>query len=82
MVNTEQRHTGIALYTPAGVHHGRTGELAQVRAGILAGAYAARPERFVQELPLRSKSHVEVWINPPAVEVLRARSPDDGASRG
>jgi len=46
--NTEHRHSGIAMYTPADVHHGRTIALGEVRASVLAGAYAAHPERFVR----------------------------------
>jgi putative transposase len=70
--NTEHRHSGIALYTPADVHHGRTGELELARASVLAGAYAAHPERFVKGLPLPKQVPVEVWINPPLKEVPRA----------
>jgi putative transposase len=70
--NTEHRHSGIALYTPADVHHGRTGELQLVRAGVLAAAYAAHPERFVKGLPLPKQVPAEVWINPPMREVPQA----------
>ena len=38
----EHRHSGIALYTPADVHYRRTPALDEARAGVLAGAYAAR----------------------------------------
>jgi putative transposase len=64
--NTCHRHSGIALYTPADVHYGRVPELEQVRAGVLAGAYAAHPERFVRRPPRPPELPSAVWINPPA----------------
>ncbi len=70
--NTEHRHSGIALFTPADVHYGRAGELLEARAGVLAGAYAAHPERFVQGLPLPRSVPTEVWINPPLKGVPQA----------
>ncbi len=70
--NGEHRHSGIALFTPADVHHGRTDRLLQVRAGVLAGAYAAHPERFVKGPPRPRPVPGEVWINRPAKEVPQA----------
>jgi putative transposase len=70
--NGEHRHSGIAMYTPADVHHGRTVELGQVRADVLAGAYAAHPERFVRGPSTPASVPAEVWINRPAKEVPRA----------
>jgi len=70
--NGEHRHSGIAMYTPADVHSGRATELAQLRAGVLAGAYAAHPERFVQGRPHPKPVPTEVWINQPKPEVPRA----------
>jgi len=69
--NGEHRHSGIAMYTPADVHHGRTVELGQVRADVLAGAYAAHPERFVRGPSTPASVPAEVWINRPAKEVPR-----------
>ncbi len=63
--NGEHRHSGIALYTPADVHHGRVPALEQVRAGVLAGAYAAHPERFVRRPPRPAALPDTVWINKP-----------------
>lgn len=62
----------MALHTPADVHHGRTGEFELVRASVLAGAYAAHPERCVEGLPLPKQILAEVWINPPLKEMPRA----------
>jgi putative transposase len=70
--NTRHRHSGIAMYTPADVHHGRAVELHQVRTSVLADAYAAHPERFVNGLPAPKPVPAEVWINPPVKEVPRA----------
>jgi len=60
------------MYTPADVHYGRTVELAEARAGVLAGAYAAHPERFVKGRPFPKPVPPEVWINRPEKEVPRA----------
>jgi putative transposase len=70
--NTEHRHSGIGMYTPADVHRGRTGELERARTSVLAGAYAAHPGRFVKGRPLPRQVPAEVWINPPLTEVPRA----------
>ncbi len=70
--NGEHRHSGIAMFTPADVHHGRADRLLEVRAGVLAGAYAAHPERFVKGPPRPESVPAEVWINRPAKEVPQA----------
>jgi len=70
--NNAHRHSGIALFTPADVHYGRSDELLVARASVLAGAYAAHPERFVQGLPLPAEVPATVWINPPPKEVQLA----------
>ena len=70
--NGEHRHSGIAMFTPADVHHGRADRLLEVRAGVLAGAYAAHPERFVKGPPRPEPVPAEVWINRPVKEVPQA----------
>ncbi len=70
--NGEHRHSGIALFTPADVHYGRTDQLLEARAGVLAGAYAAHPERFVKGQPEPKPVPAEVWINRPTKEVQQA----------
>jgi putative transposase len=67
--NNEHRHSGIALFTPADVHYGRSDELLVARARVLAGAYAVHPERFVKGLPIPAEIPSMVWINPPPKEV-------------
>src|ERR687898_3414990 len=63
--NAEHRHAGIAMMTPEAVHYGHAAQLHQVRAAVLAGAYAAHPERFVRKPPLPKPLPTAVWINPP-----------------
>jgi putative transposase len=63
--NFEHRHAGIALLTPADVHHGRAGEVIAARAHVLMNAYAANPERFVRRPPAPRQLPVASWINKP-----------------
>jgi putative transposase len=63
--NTEHRHSGIGLLTPADVHHGRAAEVTAARAITLATAYEAHPERFVRRPPTPPALPTAVWINPP-----------------
>lgn len=49
--NNEHRHSGIALFTPSDVHHGRVEELTALRQATLDRAHKAHPERFVQGRP-------------------------------
>ncbi|MBI3629711.1 MAG: IS3 family transposase [Candidatus Rokubacteria bacterium] len=70
--NTCHRHSGIAMYTPADVHHGRTVALHQVRTSVLVDAYVAHPERFINGPPRPRPVPAEAWINRPVKEVPRA----------
>ena len=63
--NFEHRHAGIALLTPAVVHHGRAVEVVAARAHVLMNAYAANPERFVRKPPAPPALPVASWINKP-----------------
>jgi hypothetical protein len=65
VVNTEHRHSGLGLLTPADVHHGLAEQRVATRATVLAAAYAAHPERFPAGLPQPLAYPKEVWINPP-----------------
>jgi putative transposase len=60
------------MHTPTAVHQGHAARLHQVRADVLAGAYAAHPERFVKRPPTPRPVPAEVWINRPAKEVPQA----------
>lgn len=64
--NTQHRHAGIGLLTPADVHAGRAAEITVARAVTLDAAYAAHPERFVRRPPTPPEVPTAVWINPPA----------------
>ncbi len=66
--NTEHRHWGIALMTPEAVHYGKAAELQQVRAGTLAAAYAAHPERFVKGRSRPWPLPTAAWINRPEIK--------------
>jgi putative transposase len=63
--NAEHRHSGIALLTPADVHHGRADQITAARAVVLDGANAAHPERFVRKPPQPPRLPAAVWINKP-----------------
>jgi putative transposase len=63
--NHGHRHSGIALLTPADVHHGRASQVITARAAVLDGAYAQHPERFVRKPPEPPRLPEAVWINKP-----------------
>lgn len=63
--NTEHRHSGIAMMTPADVHTGRAGEVQSKRQAALDAAYQKHPERFVKGAPQARGVPEEVWINKP-----------------
>ncbi len=67
--NTEHHHAGLGLLTPADVHHGRAQQRVAARAGVLAAAHAAHPERFPAGQPHPPARPLEVWINPPKIPV-------------
>jgi putative transposase len=63
--NDEHRHTGLGLHTPADVHYGTAEAVRDKRAGVLADAYAAHPERFVRKPPEPPALPAGSWINKP-----------------
>lgn len=63
--NTEHRHSGIGMHTPADLHHGRAGAVQAHRAHVLTGAYQAHPERFVRQPPVPHALPAAAWINQP-----------------
>jgi putative transposase len=63
--NHHHRHSGIGLMTPATLHHGHAEQLHADRARVLAAAYAATPERFVQRAPTPPPIPTAAWINKP-----------------
>jgi putative transposase len=65
--NTEHRHAGIGLLTPEALHYGRAPEVHAKRAAVLQAAYAAHPERFVNQVPIPPPLPTAAWINPPTL---------------
>jgi putative transposase len=63
--NNEHRHTGIALLTPADVHHGRVEQKREARRAVLHAAHSVHPERFVRGLPEPPSIETVVYINQP-----------------
>jgi len=63
--NNEHRHSALGLHTPADIHYGRAPAVRAARAGVLAAAYAAHPERFVRQFPHPPKLPAASWINRP-----------------
>jgi putative transposase len=66
--NGVHRHSGIGLLTPEAVHYGRANAITEQRAGVLAAAFEARPDRFVGGAPRPPQPPLAAWINPPADE--------------
>jgi len=70
--NDEHHHCGLGYLTPRDVHFGLAAERLSRRAGVLAEAFQAHPERFPAGLPQPASPPSEVWINKP----LPAPQPD------
>ncbi len=62
--NDEHHHSGLALFTPADVFHGRVEAVRAVRQRALDAAYLAHPERFLHGPPRVALPPAEVCINP------------------
>jgi putative transposase len=63
--NEQHRHSGIGLMTPSAVHHGHAEQLHAARAQVLDAAYAATPERFINQPPVPPELPTAAWINKP-----------------
>ena len=63
--NDEHRHSGIAYFTPADVHHGRVPEILARRQAVMDQAFARTPGRFPGGAPRVPAPPKAVWINPP-----------------
>lgn len=63
--NHEHHHSGLALMTPATVHHNQVEAVYEKRQQVLDAAFAAHPERFVRGKPTPARPAKEVWINRP-----------------
>ena len=73
--NTEHRHSGIAMHTPASVHDGTWIRVQARRAATLQAAYQAHPERFRGRCPQPKDLPARVWINEPPATIETSTSP-------
>jgi len=65
--NHHHRHSGIALHTPASMHHGTANTVQAARAATLAAAYDIDPRRFCNRRPTPPKLPTVAWINKPTI---------------
>jgi putative transposase len=63
--NIEHRHSGIGYMTPEAVHYGHAKQITEFRQSTLLDAFAAHPERFVNNMPQPPVVPQAVWINKP-----------------
>jgi putative transposase len=63
--NGEHRHSGIALFTPADVHHGRTDQLLEARASVLVQRLR-RPPRALRAGPTGAPTGSRRGLDQPA----------------
>lgn len=68
--NEDHHHSGLALFTPSDVFHGRVELVAAARQSALDAAYAAHPERFAHGPPRVRRPPAVVEINPLEADVL------------
>ena len=68
--NDEHHHSGLALFTPADVFHGRIETVRATRQAALDAAYAAHPERFPNGAPRVPMPPTKVCINPLTPEAI------------
>ena len=73
--NEDHRHSGIGFHAPADVHYGRAEKIRERRGGVLLGAYARHPERFVRKIPTPPALPKVAWINQPGEEVSTSLIP-------
>jgi putative transposase len=86
--NTEHRHSGIGLLTPATVHYGQDAIVTNQRELVLTAAFSNHPERFVRGAPRPPRVPDAVWINKPKpaststaiLAPLPDNTPDHGVS--
>ena len=63
-------HSGLALFTPGDVFHGRVDQVAAARQAALDAGFAAHPERFPNGAPVVALPPARVAINPLAAPVF------------
>jgi len=70
--NHEHQHSGLALFTPADVFHGRVDDVVARRQQALDRAYADHPERFPNGPPVVRRPPESVSINPIVIDDVPA----------
>ncbi len=73
--NQAHRHSGLGFLTPAVVHFGQAATVRAQRQQVLAAAYTAHPERFVNGRPQPADLPTAVWINPPPKKAAAQDAP-------
>lgn len=73
--NRDHHHSGLGFLAPAVVHFGQAAAVRAHRAVVLAAAYVAHPERFVNGPPQPADLPTAVWINPPVKHPARHDAP-------
>jgi len=73
--NQDHRHSGLGFLTPAVVHFGQADVVRAHRDRVLAAAYTAHPERFVNGRPHPADLPTAVWINPPVKKATAQDAP-------
>ena len=63
--NHHHKHGGLAMLSPAAVHHGRAADVLSRKQAALDLAFAAHPERFPHGPPRAPLLPDAVYINPP-----------------
>jgi putative transposase len=73
--NHHHHHSALGFLEPAVVHFGQAAAVRARRAVVLATAYMAHPERFVNGPPRPADLPTAVWINPPVKKPARQDAP-------
>src|SRR6266508_72742 len=73
--NHDHHHSGLGFLAPAIVHFGQAAAVRAHRELVLAAAYVAHPERFVNGPPRPADLPTAVWINPPVKNPARQDAP-------
>jgi putative transposase len=73
--NTEHRHSGIGMHTPASVHDGTAIQIQARRIRTLHTAFLANPGRFRGQRPYPPPLPTKVWINKPPATIQTETTP-------
>ena len=73
--NHDHHHSGLGFLEPVVVHFGQAAAVRAHREVVLAAAYGAHPERFVNGPPRPADLPTAVWINPPVKKPTREDAP-------